>query len=858
MRLFWQLLKGLIARDFYRNPIRAGLTIAGISLGVAIWLAIWLANQTVLGRFEDSLDRISGQTNLQIVSNGQPDFPQETLLSYNKLWESSAQATPVIFQTAAWPSGTHEVVQVLGSDMLADTGFRDYAWTPEGAPKDSLVIFQPEHVFVSETLASRYHLKVGNSFPLWVNDTEKQFHVAGILSSKGIGGAYSGSILFMDIGTAQQAFSMDRQINRIDLVVKKDALPKIQALLTKTLPGNLAVQRPSRNNEQVERMLRAFQTNLTTLSFIALLVSMFLIYNTMSISVIRRRPEIGTLRALGISRRLVALLFMCEAFIFGSLGSLGGIFLGSLMAQSAVKAVSLTVETLYMGSPVSGVLLQPQSLLMGFVLGVGLTLIAALPPSLEASSVSPAEATRRATYETRIIRFSGRLAQVSIGIILLAWIFALQPAISNIPLFGYASAFCIILSISLALPLTLQLCLPFIARVLHHFFGSEGRLSATLLSGALGRTSVSVASLSVGIAMMVSLAVMIGSFRSTVETWVAQTLKADLWVEAASRSNSHQSGRVSPHVIETLRHLPGVAAIDPFLEMNFLLHNEPAHLGIGNMETLSERGYLKFLDGANSRQRVQEVLHALRPSALMTESFAVRHHVAQGDTVSISTPKGSLRLQIKGVYFDYSSEQGYLIIDRSLAERYYGAIGASNIAIFLKPGTPLESVRQSIFRSMGENTRLTIRSNQELRNEVLLIFDSTFAITYALHGIAILVAILGISNTLFALVTEAKRDFGILKYLGASHFQIQKIVLLQAILLGILGIIVGLVMGLLLALLLVFVINKQSFGWTIQFNLPIPFLLQSFVLLMGSALISGWIPSKMAAKTLAPEVIRAE
>src|SRR6478609_4565550 len=206
MKLFWQLLKGLVARDFFRNPVRAGLTIAGISLGVAIWLAIWLANQTVLGRFEDSLDRISGQSNLQIVSNGQPAFPQDTLLKYQKLWEASAQATPIIFRTAAWPGGTHEVVQVMGSDMLADTGFRDYAWTPDGAPKDSLAIFKPEHVFISETFARHYHLKVESRFPLWVNDTEKVFQVAGILSFKGIGGAYSGNTLFMDIGTAQAAF----------------------------------------------------------------------------------------------------------------------------------------------------------------------------------------------------------------------------------------------------------------------------------------------------------------------------------------------------------------------------------------------------------------------------------------------------------------------------------------------------------------------------------------------------------------------------------------------------------------------------------------------------------------------------
>jgi putative ABC transport system permease protein len=861
MSVYRGLLRSFIARDVKRNPLRAMLTIVGISLGVAIWLAIWLANQTVLGRFEDSLDRVAGRTNLQIVANGQPDLPQETLRYFRPLWNGvneTISATPVIAQTAVWPTGNQEVVQVLGSDMLTDTGFRDYAWAKDGEPQDTLAIFRPNHAFISQTLANAYHLRLGKSFNLLVNDSQQRFQVAGILSSKGLGGAYSGNTLYMDIGTAQQAFSMGERINRIDLMVPKAQLEGLQKRLTQKLPSYLGVQRPSRNNEQVERMLRAFQTNLTTLSFIALLVSMFLIYNTMSIAVIRRRPEIGALRALGVSRGIVGALFVTEALLFGLIGSAGGLLLGSLLAQGAVKAVSLTVETLYLGTLVSGVLLQPQSLLLGLVLGVGLTVFAALPAVLEASGVSPAEATRRAAYETRVMRLSGPLALLALVLAALAWWAAAQPAVFNIPLFGYASALLLILAVSFCLPFVLQGVLPLIAKGLQCVSGTEGRLAAVFLQGALGRTAVAVASLSIGIAMMVSLAVMIGSFRQTVETWVAQTLKADLWIEPASRSNSRQSGRLSARVIAAIVKTPGIEAIDPFLEFTFVYKNEPANIGVGSMKTLSERGFLKFLDGANSRERVHSVLTSPLPAGLITESFAIRHHVGKGDVITLNTPHGPLPVKILGVYYDYSSEQGYLIIDRSLASRYYGPGDATNIAAFLSSGADLETVRQRIFHAVGKETRLTIRSNRELHAEVLRIFDRTFAITYALHGIAIIVAILGITNTLFALVAEAKRDFGILKYLGAGERKIRKIVFLQAGLLGFLGNVVGLVMGLLLAMLLIFVINRQSFGWTIQFSLPTVFLIQSFFLLMGTAVVSGWIPAHLAAKTLAPEVVRAE
>lgn len=867
-----------IWRDLRRNPLRAGLTILGIALGVAIWLAIHLANETVLGRFEESLDRIAGRTNLQVVATGQPAF-SETLLTTIQplLWEAQAEVTPVIMQTAVWPGGNHDVIQVQGMDMLADTGFRDYAWAPDGKPTDAMAIFQAPTqngvpttsaalhsqqnypVFLGYQLAQAYHIQRGQTISLLVNDTRQRFYVAGILSEKGVGGAYSGNTVYMDIGTAQQAFRLNGRINRMDVVAPKEHLKAIQAKLEKALPGYLSVQRPTRNNEQVERMLRAFQTNLMSLSFIALLVSMFLIYNTMSIAVIRRRPEIGTLRALGVPRRAIGTIFLTEAGLFGLLGSLGGVALGIGLAQGAVKAISLTVETLYLGYPIRDLLLQPISLASALALGIGLTLLAALPSVWEAASVSPAESVRRAGYESRIMRLTGPLAAVGLLLGVISGVAAMQPALFNFPVFGYLAALLLILGVALLLPWLLQRSLPWIARVLHRLGGEEGRLSAVLLSGALGRTSVAIASLTIGIAMMVSLAVMIASFRETVVVWVNQTLKADLWVEAASRSNSRQSGSLSPHVVRLIQRTPGVAAIDPFGEFAVEIKGEPANVGVGSMAVFSQRGHVKFLDGGSTRQRTLAVLHSKTPAGFVTESFAIRHHVGQGQTVTLNTPHGPLPVKIMGVYYDYSSEQGYLIIDHSLYERAYGqAVPIASVAVYLKSHTNAQAVRQAIFKAVRADTQLTMRTNQELRAEVLRIFDNTFAITYALHVIAIVVAILGILNTLFALVVEAKREFGILKYLGASPKQIRKIVLMQAGLLGLLGNVTGLGVGLLLALLLIFVINKQSFGWTVQWMLPLPFLSQSFVLVLLTAVFSGWIPAKMAAKTLAPEVVRAE
>lgn len=872
MAEFQRWVYRLILRSLWQNKLRTILTVLGVMLGVGILLAINLANDMALTNFRDSIDRVSGKSNLTIRPTQSDQLDERLLNSLRWIWllpgKERSRFIPGIEQTALWAepalqpgalSGeplSNEVVQMLGLDMLgsfqdSQGGMQLIANTPE--PLD---ILKPYHAYVGERLAKTHHLTPGSSFNLYLNDRLARFTVAGILSETGLGNAYGGSLAVMDLSTAQEAFRMSGMLSKIDLIVPEALLPQVQAKIEQQLPSGLTVQRPTQRSAQVEKMIRSYQYNLTTLSFIALLVGVFLIYNTMSITIIRRRPEIGTLRAIGFAKQQIFGLFVVEALIIGLTGTILGIGFGVFLSQYAAKAVATTVANLYTGQVLDMFSINPWMIAQAFVFGIAMTLIGALAPVLEATAIAPAEASRRASYESRIVQASGKLCLIGSGLAVIALVSSSLPPVSGLPVFGFVSAFTTILAAALWMPLLVKASLTGLLPLLKQWFKTEGRLAGLILRGALGRTAVAVASLMIGIAMMVSLAVMISSFRQTVVTWVQQTLKADLWIEPASKFGSKQTGRIHPQAVATIRALPGVEAVDAFYEFPIEYHGNPTHLGVGDFEVLAKHGNLLFLNGDTAEQVLKRIQS--HPAVTVTEAFATRNHVKQNDVIELDTPSGLQRFRIEAVYYDYSSDLGYIVMPRQWYREFYHDERISNLAVYLKPGASPDAVRNAIQSRLKGQSLLHIRSNRELREEVLRIFDRTFAITYALHVIAIAVALLAVMNALFALVLEARREFGILKYLGAEDRQIGKIVMVKAGLLGLFGNVSGLAVGFLLSFLLIYVINKQSFGWTIRFELPLAFLIQSFLLVMATSILSGLIPARLAAQTPAPEVIKSE
>jgi putative ABC transport system permease protein len=355
--------------------------------------------------------------------------------------------------------------------------------------------------------------------------------------------------------------------------------------------------------------------------------------------------------------------------------------------------------------------------------------------------------------------------------------------------------------------------------------------------------------------MMVSLAIMIGSFRKTVMVWIDQTLKADLWVQTAARAQGSSLARMPATIVSEIAKLPNVIAVDGFVEHAITYNGDPTNIAGADLNVVAQYGHLIFTNGEDGRQ----ICGSLGPNdAIVTEAFAIRKHVHKGDQLQLSTPTGAVNLNVRGIYYDYASDLGYIVVPRASYARIFNDDKLSSCVVYIKPEAKPDSVRADILRTIGTSASLKIRTTRELRTEALKIFDRTFAITYALHTIAIAVALLSVMNALFALTMESKREFGILRYVGASEKQLRRIVLIEAGILGAIGNGAGLVLGFLLSLLLIYVVNRQSFGWTVQLSLPLDFLAVSGLLVFATALIAGLIPARMAARTLAPSVVRDE
>lgn len=848
-----QLAWTFVIRDLARNKIRAGLTISAIALGVAVMLAIWLANASVLGRFRESIDLVSGKANLCIYPASDKQLSEDILTRLDFLFGEKARIKPVIEELAVIPGERRDLLRVIGIDMLA---YEDYRIDNKEQANSFWDIFEPRQAYFSSETARKYKLKKGDSLKLLINDREETLKCAGVLNDSGAASAFGGNVIFMDIGCAQDLFGMQGHLTRVELILPDNRLAELKDTLKRLLPENLSVERPERRGKQVEKMLKSFQYNLTALSLIALLVGAFLIYNTMSISVIRRRWEIGTLKALGLSASSVFALVSLEALLLGCAGSFVGVAGGVKLADFALKAVSRTVQALYVDQPAASVELNEQTLIAAFFAGTILSWLAALAPALEAVSISPAEATRRASYERKVERLSGKLAAFALLLFALAALAAVQAPIENFPFWGYLAAALSVFAFAALCPLLLGFLLKKAKIPLAQAFGMEARLASASLHGALGRTSVTVATLVLGISMMVSLAVMIGSFRQTVISWAEQTLKADLWLEPEARAASNRTGALSQEVEKTIARTKGVEAIDCFVEFLIEYEGMPCYLGAGDLEVMAKYGNLLFQDNENCRQVLERV--KVNRSFIVSEPFALKHKKSKGDIIELRTSKGLLRGKIEGIYYDYASDLGYIVMSRDLFASCFKDRQANSMAVFLKPGFEAEEVRDLILSGLPDGTRLNIRSNRQLKIEVMRVFDNTFAITYALHAISIAVAILAVMNSLFALTIEAKRDLGILRYMGASQRQLTRIILYEAGMLGFLGNCGGFILGILLSFLLIHVINKQSFGWTVHFSLPFEFLAQSFFLILFCSLVSGIVPAKLAAKTQAPEVLRSE
>jgi putative ABC transport system permease protein len=848
--LFYRLL----LRPLFREPIRTALTVFAVALGVAVVLAIELAGSAATGSFRSSMETLTGDSDLEVTASG--GIP-ESLVGALASLPYSIRISPRI-EDYAIVADTKQSLPLIGLDLIAEaTSFSNSDHSnkfftqqnPAQDPEQALNNFNAnDSIWVGESL----HRHAGDHLRLVINDQSHDYIIHGVYpDSNG-----NESAIIMDIAAAQYALNRFGRIHRILLKVPQTpSLDDWQQRIRSVLQPGVDLRPQGSGTNENRRMLAAFRWNLRLLSYISLIVGAFLIYNTISVSVVRRRPEIGIVRALGASRNTILVAFVGEAASLGLAGALVGIPLGRVMATGAVKLMAITVDALYVSSRPGPIALDASSIFLALLIGVGVAVASAYVPAREASLVSPVEAMARGRREFAVRVHSSRDLLFAIILAASAALASRAPAVAGKPLFGYLAAFLLVVSSALAMPAFVAAVMSISSPALGKLFGVEALLASRSLSASLRRTSVLVAALSTAIAMMTSVGIMVGSFRQTVVLWMNDELPADLYIRPAGNPSADRHPTISVELADAIAKLPGVQAVDRLRAYEITYENMPATLASADLRVLRPYHNSDFFSG----RPTAEVLAELRGtnSVIVSEPFTYKHHVKTGDSIKLSLGDSRPSFRIVDVYYDYSSERGNLVMDRATLLRYLPDPTPSNLAVYLSPDASLETVRAEITQAAA-GYRILMFSNRDLRGEAIRIFDRTFAITYALEAVAVLVAVMGIGGALLALVIDRRRELGLLRFLGAGTRQLRKLILVEAGLLGLLANFAGLALGFAMSLVLIFVINKQSFGWTIRFHWPVTILLGALTVVYAATVLSGLYPASIAVRLNPLEVVHED
>jgi putative ABC transport system permease protein len=851
---FHLVLRALVTGPARSRPARVVLPVAGVAIGVAAAAAIHHANDSVSASFREAADAVAGRTDF--VVTGAAGIPVRDLGALGFVWSMGSLAPAVtgtaVVQDGAGagersPEGTREVVQILGIDWGGDSVVRDIRLVEAPGASARARLLKGDAVLVPEPFARRHALAVGSTLAIVAGGAPRRVGVAGILELSGVARASGGDILVTDLFTAQRLLGKEGRVDRVDVVLEPGQPRQLAAkAIAARLPPGLTLEPPGRAAATADRMVRAFRFNLNALGSLTLLVGAFLIANAVSIAVLRRRPEIAALRAIGCARSAVFAAFCVEGLAIGLLGTALGEVLGLFASRAALAAVAGTVSQIYLpAARITGGSYGGAAALSA-VVGIVASLAATLLPAWEATRVEPAPALRPGSFEAVARGRLGARAALAAAAAAAALAASRAPALDGFPLFGFAAVVLVVAALALAAPLAVRLAAAVPARILGRRLSAEGRLAAGFFGGASARNGTAVAALAMALGMTLAMIVTVASIRETVRVWVRSTLASDLWIKADAGGRPGILGDLPPEIVPLIQGMEGVAAVDPFRARESVdAKGRPFTLASGDFRVVARTGGAPLLDGRDPR-RVAAAARA-RGEVLISEPFARRFGAEPGTTVTVATPAGPRTFRVAGVYRDYSNDRGTVVLDRALYLALFDDPRITSLAVLAAAGQDPVALRRRILSATQGRYALHISTNRELRAEVLAIFDRTFAVTKALEAIAIAVAVLGIANALVASAVERRRAFGLLRAMGAGGRQIRRATLLEAFLTGATGTAAALAAGAAFAWLLLSVINPQSFGWTVALDVPGASLAAAAALVLLASVFAGILPGRIAA-----------
>ena len=857
------------------RPFQYVLFILGIAIGVAMMVSIDLANGSAQRAFELSTDAIAGRTTHRIEAVS-PVGIDESLYRDLRTDIGYSRSAPIVEGYVVAEDLDQQPMRLVGVDFFAEAPFRSYLSegsstgnTPgesnRGVGALTAFLTEPNTVILARDTAAQYGVSVGDTLRLTLAGQPVAAKVVGILQpANALTRDALSNVLFTDIASAQEVLGMQGRLSHIDLIADNDAdLAPIRA----ALPEGVKLETAQAQKNAVQQMTAAFELNLTALSLLALVVGMFLIYNTVTFSVIQRRSLFGTLRCLGVTQGQLFQLILGESLVLSILGSVLGLGLGIILGRSIVGLITQSINDFYFVVYVRDISISRLTLVKGMVIGIVAALVASAIPAIEAMRTSPQSSLKRSTLE-------GKVQQI-LPWLVLAWAVFTLGGIGLLSLKGgglviaFTGLFAILLAAALLTPPLTALLMRGLSPLLNNLVGMLGKMAPRDITRSLSRTSIAIASLMVAVSVIVGVSVMVGSFRTTVVQWLDQTLQADIYVTPPGTTANRVLGSIDPAVVEAAQDWP---EIDHFVTYNdadvdvvaFNRDSDEAEIPVERFaKVISADGDVSA--GKRPYAWVQDGLKDPWPlldsgeGVIISEALMLRSGVFDPpETVTLQSPQGPLTFPVVAVFYDYSSDRGTVLLDNDIYLEAWQDPAIASLGLFVKPGIEVDDVVARLRQTFKGRQDLVAQSNRNLRQGSLEIFDRTFAITGALRLLAVVVAFIGVLSALMSLQLERTRELGILRANGMTPRQMWQLTLLETGIMGSLAGLFAMPLGYALAWILIYVINVRSFGWTLQMQMQPSYFWQAGLVAVVAALLAGVYPAWRLGRMPVASAIREE
>jgi putative ABC transport system permease protein len=843
---FLKLLRILVIRNLREEKFLTLLSIIGIALGIGLFTGVKVASDRAIISFESEIRGVNPHATHEIFDASGTDFSED---SYRDVRLREEDSLPVL-KTFGYLPDVNDTIDINGIYTLKAANFLQLSYGERGLKggfsyrdTDWETFYRTINgVLVTRGFYEKHSLKKGDTLRAFIYDEESPLKIVDVLDTR----ALPENTVIMDIGNFQEYFHKAGYLSRIDLATDQHTADAISTIL----PPHLGLERKEELFRNRKALVMSFRYNLQFVSFIAILVGIYLLYNTVFITVVKRRTEIGILRGLGADRKTVMFLFTFQGIALGAVGSLLGIILGQFAAYFSVIAVEKTISTLYSSITISDYLLTKRDALIALLLGMFVSLVASIVPSFEASKIRPHETSREGSFEGRYRRYQKIVSTAGVLCILSGLLMAYldyRSAPFAFPLLSYIGILLIIGGFTLVSPFYLGLMLRLFKNPAERIFHSMGTVTAGDMRGNPFRFSVALMSVAISSALIISLLIVIFSLRGSLESWINRNITADVYIKPASCKANYCFYPMSGKIVSIVESFPEVEGVDRFRGLHLDLFGKKVIAGFA--DTGVKRKFLHRMYRDREYEEVLKEMEGADPVAGISEFLAIKHGLKIGDRIELNSPSGNVSFRINDISSSYSTTSGFVYIHRKWLNRYWDRDDTTQMSVYVKSSTDVEGFITRLKERLLPSYSLEIMNNRELRNKVMDIFNKSFAITYAIEFISIMVSLIGVIITLLSLVIERKREISILRYLGASWTQLQETLMLSAGFIGITGITLGTMLGGIMSVILIQVVNKISFGWEIYFRIPLHFLVVIFVVVFLTTLFAGYLPSKIARKT---------